>query len=338
MGVMFSMQNQTNPAEAIEKNRAALVFQRVSKQYASGQWANRDIDLTFSTGQIVGILGPNGAGKTTLLRQLVGLTRPTQGKILLFGEQIQPGQRRVRETITYLPQHPLALGDLRVEEAIRFSALLRGFPGEVAWERTQHLLEVLDLMSLRRRLVGQLSGGEHRLVSIASVLVAPTPVVALDEPTNELDPLMRRRVWQLIGQLRDERRLVLLVSHNVLEAETVLDRVVILASGQVIRNASPEDIRAEVGSFVRVTLQVGLHLEQWAQQVAQAAGAKPEIEGNQLRFHLPRSQAISLMGKWLKDSGPQDIIGIEVTEPSLEEMYLQIRQSVHLDATTKEVQ
>jgi ABC-2 type transport system ATP-binding protein len=169
------------------------VFQGLSKQFGS-VWANRDISLPVKPGTIVGLLGPNGAGKTTLLRLLVGLSRPTSGHIVIGGRTVVPGKSWVKETIAYLPQHPLPLGDLTVEEAIRSSALLRGQSRDEANRNTEQLLESFDLQPLRHRQVAGLSGGEHRLVGIAGVGVAPTPILVLDEPTNELGPLMRRCV------------------------------------------------------------------------------------------------------------------------------------------------
>ncbi|RIV21700.1 ABC transporter ATP-binding protein [Alicyclobacillaceae bacterium I2511] len=306
-----------------------LTFNQVSKQYRTGQWANRGITLSFPAGQIVGILGPNGAGKTTLLRMLVGLLKPTAGDIRLSDRVIHPGQRWVQEMITYLPQHPLALSDLKVEEAIRYSALLRGVQPEVARERTEELLRDFDLSSMRSRLVSQLSGGESRLVSVASVLVAPTPVVALDEPTNELDPLMRKQVWERIGNLRSENRLVLLVSHNVLEAETVLDYVVILAEGQVVRSGSPQTIRDEVGRFTTIVLSVKAHVQEWVAKVAGVVGERPEVDGAVLTLHVAQSEAVQRLTTILRGGLAEEIESIQVSEPSLEEMYLRIRDQLH---------
>ena len=135
-----------------------LEFEHLSKRFGS-TWANYDINLPFEPGTIAGLLGPNGAGKTTLLRQLVGLSRPTSGHIAVNGRPVVAGKRWVKDFIAYLPQHPLALGDLTVEEAIRSSALLRGQTWSQAQSHTQTLLEMLDLTRLRHRQVNQLSGG-----------------------------------------------------------------------------------------------------------------------------------------------------------------------------------
>ncbi len=299
-----------------------IEFAQLSKRFRD-TWANRNITTRMESGTIVGLLGPNGAGKTTLLRQLVGLTRPTGGEVRIGGRVVVPGKRWVKERIAYLPQHPLALGDLTVEEAIRSSALLRGQTRAKADEHTHTLLELLDLTSLRHRQVASLSGGEHRLVGIASVLVAPTPIVALDEPTNELDPLMRHRVWDFIENLRHPDRVILLVSHNVLEAERVLDRVLIMGHGEIRHDGSPKSLREKAGDFLRVAVTIS---KDPSRLKADLAGAAVEIRSHGLwvEFTASRTHALRLLARWLADPGLVD--SVAVNEPSLEDAYLAIRK------------
>ncbi|MCY0865394.1 MAG: ABC transporter ATP-binding protein [Sulfobacillus sp.] len=297
-------------------------FDQVTKRYGS-TWANRDITVSFAPGQIVGILGPNGAGKTTLLRQLVGLTRPTSGTIRVFDRPVRPGRRWLKNLIAYLPQHPLALGDLTVEEAILTSARLRGHPLADAQQQTRTLLEDLDLADIRTRLVGSLSGGEHRLAGIASALAAPTPIMALDEPTNELDPLMRRRVWDLIQALKSPDRLILLVSHNILEAERVLDRVVILHQGTVHYDGSPAALRYDAGDVLTVTITVSNPALDVIRDLADHHLVW-ERQNHTYSFTAPRPVALDLLAHWLRQSG--HIASVTVNEPTLEDAYLVLRQ------------
>ncbi len=303
-----------------------LEFEHLSKRYG-GLWANRDVDLTLESGNIVGILGPNGAGKTTLLRQLVGLSRSTQGHITLNGRVIGPGHAWVKSQIAYLPQHPLALGDLTVEEAIRATALLRGQSWAFASARTQDVMERLDLTPLRNQLVSRLSGGEHRLVGIATIVVAPTPVVALDEPTNELDPLMRHQVWNMIERLKDPSRIILLVSHNVLEAEKVLDRVLIIHHGRIRHDGSPNELRRKTDDALKITIKVALGHERLSrihnelvQETFQATWQDQTVQ-----FTCPRILALNLLSRWLRDPGLIEQVAIK--EPSLEDAYLSLRQN-----------
>ena len=303
--------------------RPTLSFVHVSKQYGAF-WANRDITLELPFGQIVGVLGPNGAGKSTLLRQLVGLSQPTVGKILVGKRPIQLGKRWVHEMISYLPQHPLAINDLTVEEAIRSTALLRGYSPSIARSRALELIQTLDLARLRHRQIASLSGGEHRLVGIASVLVAPTPIIALDEPSNELDPLMRRRVWHLLTGLRHPDRLLLLVSHNVLEAEQVLDTVIIMTQGRVTHQGSPDALRGKIGDVLAITVQSdAMGQELIASELRSASVAITDVSPGLVEFTAARVVALTLLGQWLQQPGL--IQSVHVSKPSLEDVYLRIR-------------
>ncbi len=316
-----------------------LKFEHISKRFGS-TWANSDITLQFEPGTIVGLLGPNGAGKTTLLRQLVGLSRPTSGHIAVNGRTVIAGRRWVKDFIAYLPQHPLALGDLTVEEAIRSSALLRGQTWSHAQIQAQSLLEMLDLSPIRRRQVSQLSGGEHRLVGIASVVVAPTPIIALDEPTNELDPLMRHRIWEVIANLRHPERIILLVSHNMLEAERVLDRVLVMHHGHIRHDSTPLSLRQEAGGFLKVTVCFSgaspelPRVKQELIRLHELHGGHFTWNGLTAQFTAPRGKALNLLALWFADTGL--ISSVEVNEPTLEDTYLALRQGWLADQSASE--
>ncbi|CAB1128182.1 ABC transporter domain-containing protein [Candidatus Hydrogenisulfobacillus filiaventi] len=305
-----------------ETGSTLLEIRDLVKTYRGGVTANRGISLRLEAGQIVGILGPNGAGKSTLLRQIVGLTRPTSGSVRLGGRVVEAGRMWVKERIAYLPQHPLALADLTVAQAITYSARLRGVPAAEAARRTRRLLESLELAPLAGRPLYTLSGGEHRLAGIATVLAAPAAVVALDEPTNELDPLMRRRVWEEIRGLKRPDRLVLLVSHNVLEAERVLDRVVILHQGQVVADGTPAALRAAVGESVRIAAvfegppPVGLAAAGEVEERDEARG--------RLVLRVDPARVPAVLARVV--AAPARLTGVEVSRSGLEDIYLAWRE------------
>lgn len=298
-----------------------IQFHGVAKRFGS-VWANRDITMDLQPETIVGLLGPNGAGKTAPLRQLVGLVRPTAGYITIGGRVVSPGRPWLKEIIAYLPQHPLALGDLTIEEAIRSSALLRGQRRRQADHNTEVLLESFGLRPLRRRQLVGLSGGEHRLAGIASVVVAPTPILVLDEPTNEFDPLMRRRVWSAIEGLRSSERVILMVSHNVLEAERILDRVLIMSHGSIRHDGSPTGLGERAGELITVSLTTTRDIEVLADS-ALSISDHVDIRPSSLEFTAPRTAALPWLARWLPEPGR--VSRVSVTEPTLEDAYLALR-------------
>src|SRR5687768_7254601 len=131
--------------------------------------ANDGIDFVVQPGESFGLLGANGAGKTTLVRQLVGLLTPTAGEIRLFGDVVKPGESRIGRTVAYLPQGSLALGELKVAEAISWTGQLRGCGAATARNETTELLDQLELGSLADRQVRKLSGGQRRLVQVGKI-------------------------------------------------------------------------------------------------------------------------------------------------------------------------
>lgn len=217
--------------------------------------ANAGLTFDVAAGEVFGVLGPNGAGKTTLVRQLVGLLQPDQGRIRLLGTDLDGDPRTAAARLAYLPQDQPALADLRVHTAIETTARLRGARRRVARAQTAEIIEELGLGQLARRPMGKLSGGQRRLAGVATALVGDRPLLVLDEPTTGLDTTARRAVWQALNRRRSSLgTTVVLVTHNVLEAETVLDRVLLLAEGRVVACDTPGALKRRVADTLRLEL------------------------------------------------------------------------------------
>lgn len=236
----------------------------LTKRYGKGRAlqtakpANLDINLDILPGEVFGLLGSNGAGKSTLIRQMVNLTAPTAGRILLMGQDIARHPAAVTRYVAYMPQKPHALLDLNAEEAIYFTGHLRGMAGPVARREAARLVEEWGLGEVRRKPVRHLSGGQHRLVNLAITLVGQLPVLILDEPTNELDPAFRRQVWDKLVEInRREGSTIILVTHNVQEAERVIQRVAVMSEGQVVGLGRVSELKARLEQ--NVTLELFLH-------------------------------------------------------------------------------
>ncbi|MFI9718766.1 ABC transporter ATP-binding protein [Streptomyces sp. NPDC052396] len=217
--------------------------------------ATDEIDLDIRRGEIFGLLGPNGAGKTTLVRQLTGLLRPDAGRISLLGHDLVRHPERAARLIGYLGQESSALDELTVALAAETTGRLRGLDLRTARAERDAVLEELGLTAIAARPLKKLSGGQRRLACFAAALVGDRPLLILDEPTTGMDPVARRAVWAAVDRRRAERgTTVLLVTHNVIEAETVLDRVAVLDAGRIIACDTPAGLKALVGDEVRVEL------------------------------------------------------------------------------------
>lgn len=230
--------------------------QRLTKRYP-GQThpANDDLSLQIVEGEIFGLLGDNGAGKTTLVRQMVNLLRPTSGAITLYGRPLAADPLRVPATVGYMPQDSAALNNLTVAEALYYTAHLRGLSRADALRERDDLLELWGLGPLRGAYSTRLSGGERRLLRLAVATAGRLPVLILDEPTNDLDPLRRRLVWEVLRRLNAERgTTILFITHDAIEAERIVGRVAILRAGRLAISGRPADLKRAVDRKIRLEL------------------------------------------------------------------------------------
>ncbi|MEU3689150.1 ABC transporter ATP-binding protein [Streptomyces narbonensis] len=217
--------------------------------------ATDGISLDVRGGEIFGLLGPNGAGKSTLVRQLTGLMRPDSGSVELLGHDLVRHPERAARLLAYLGQESTALDELTVALAAETTGRLRGLGAHEARAERDAVLEELGLTELAGRPLKKLSGGQRRLACLATALVGHRSVLVLDEPTTGMDPIARRAVWAAVDRRRAEHgTTVLLVTHNVIEAETVLDRVAVLDRGRVIACDTPAGLKERVAGEVRVEL------------------------------------------------------------------------------------
>ena len=220
-------------------------------------YANNGIDLEVTRGVIQGIFGPNGAGKSTLIRQMVGLLWPTAGSIRLFGIDVVGKSEVIPTMVGYFGQRLSYLSAFTAIEFLQMTGQLRGMTGQTARKQAVDLLDTIGFGGRANRMLRTYSGGEIRVISVLSALMARMPVVVLDEPTAELDPVMRQKVWDvLFSYNRDSGSTIVLVTHNVLEAERVVDRVAIIDQGKVIAGGSPASLLASMGDEVTLELRL----------------------------------------------------------------------------------
>ena len=218
--------------------------------------ANDGISLHVEPGEVYGLLGPNGAGKSTLVKQIIGLLRPNAGSIRLEGHDLVADPDAARQLCSYLPQAPVPIDSFRAREAIDLTGRIRGGDAATVRRRRSDLVEALDIGEWVDVLGARLSGGVRRLVGFAMVTVWPARVVVLDEPTNDVDPLRRRLLWDEVGRLAEAGVAVLLVTHNVLEAEKAVDRLAIISEGRLLAEGTPSSLKS--GDRGRMRLEVML--------------------------------------------------------------------------------
>ena len=307
------------------KNAPAFTVRNLHKVYRAPEVvANDGISFTVELGEAFGLLGPNGAGKSTLVRQLVGLMTPTSGDIRLFGEPLQPGRnRRIGRTVSYLPQGTMALGEFQVAEAIEWTAVLRGCGKATARTEARALIDTLELGGVTDRQLRRLSGGQRRLVQIGMTLVGRLPVLILDEPTADIDPALRARIWELISVRARAGAAVILVTHDVAEAEHVLDRVAILDEGRVAALGTPAELKARLSHRTRIEVALSQDATVTAEEVASTMAADARLRDRRVSAWVPADEAIRVLEKLMSTFGPENLEDAHLITPTLEDVYLE---------------
>lgn len=238
---------------------AVLEVENLTRRFGSVV-ANDGIGLQVRPGEVVGLLGHNGSGKTTLVSQVVGLLRPHLGSIRVAGVDAVADPAAARRCVALQPQAQAPLDGLTPKTAIEIAGRLRGMSRVEVQGAARALADELDIGEWFTRQAipdgGGLSGGVRRLTAFAMAAVARVPLIVLDEPTNDVDAARRRRLWKIVRRLGDDGAGVLLVTHNVVEAERVVDALVVLDRGKVVAAGSPSQLRGSSAQNLQLELSL----------------------------------------------------------------------------------
>lgn len=284
--------------------------------------ASDGVCLEVRRGEIFGLLGPNGSGKSTLVRQLTGLMRPDAGTVTLLGHDLVRHPERASRLLAYLGQESTALDELTVSLAAETTGRLRGLDARAARAARDDVLEELGLTGIAGRPLKKLSGGQRRLACFAAALVGERPVLVLDEPTTGMDPVARRAVWSAVDRRRERHgATVVLVTHNVIEAETVLDRVAVIDQGRVIACDTPAGLKARVSGEVRLEL---VWRERAPLDVPEVAALRPVAaeSGRRWLLRLPPEEARAAVAAVTGGPAFAALDDFTLATPSLEDVYL----------------
>ena len=222
----------------------AVETRALTKTYGDGTVGIEDLDLEIAEGEIVGFVGPNGAGKTTTIRLLLDLLRPTRGTARILGHDTRKESLAVRRRVGFLPGDLAFHGELTGMETLEFYRRLRGGGAP----RRDELLDRLGLGgdALARR-VARYSTGMRRKLGLVVALQHDPELAILDEPTTGLDPLVRRSCHDAVRAWRRGGRTLFLSSHDVLEVDTLCDRVLVLRDGRLVAGRTLAELREQAG-------------------------------------------------------------------------------------------
>jgi ABC-2 type transport system ATP-binding protein len=307
--------SRSGAAEGPGGDPLAIAVRGLEKSYGSLR-AVRGIDFEVNRGEVFALLGPNGAGKTTTVEILEGYIGRDAGDVHVLGLDPAAGAAELRSRVGIVLQECAIEPFLTVREVLERRAGYYARP-----KQPDEVIEMVGLAEKTKARVKSLSGGQQRRLDLGLAIVGNPELLFLDEPTTGFDPSARRGAWDLVHALAGEGRTVLLTTHYMDEAEELADRVAVIAGGQIVAAGTPESI----GGRDRAAVQIRFELPAGAVTVdLPVAGARMDGAEVVVETHEP-TVALHALTAWALGRG-QELGGLEVSRPSLEDVYLRVTE------------
>jgi len=294
-----------------------LHVENLVKSYGDVQ-AVRGVSFSVAEGEVFGLLGPNGAGKTSTVEVLEGLRVPDGGKISVCGLDPQTDSIALKNEIGATLQATSLPDKLRVSEAIRMFA---GF-----YKRNRNVDDLLKRFGLeekRNAFYSQLSGGQKQRLALAMALVNDPKVLFFDEPTAGLDPQVRREIYDIIEELRREKKTIVLTTHYIEEAERLCDRVAIVDHGKVIAMGSPRELKQKSEHTSRIEARFARPASHGTLKGLDGVNDAREVDGTYVLHCRKTAPAIVALVKHL-EAESNELISLEISTPSLEDVFIEL--------------
>jgi ABC-2 type transport system ATP-binding protein len=302
-----------------------IVIKNLTKKYASGFEALKNVNLEIEKGEIFALLGPNGAGKTTLINVICGIVNPTEGTVLADGYDIVRDYRRARAKIGLVPQELSTDMFETVWATVNFSRGLYGKAKDPNY--IEKVLRSLSLWDKKDSKIMTLSGGMKRRVLIAKALSHEPQILFLDEPTAGVDVELRRDMWQMVRSLRETGVTIILTTHYIEEAEQMADRIGVINKGEIVLVEEKAVLMEKLGKK-QLILQLQSPLPAIPDELS-AYQLEPSDDGNKLVFTYDAQRERSTIAGLLRKLGDLGIEfkDLQTQESSLEEIFVSLVRS-----------
>jgi ABC-2 type transport system ATP-binding protein len=278
-----------------------------------------DVSMSITKGEIYGFLGPNGAGKSTTIRMLCGLLMPTGGNGTVGGYDIVSQSEQIKQHIGYMSQRFSLYDDLTIDENIDFFSGIYGVPKEKKKERKEWAIDMAGLVDRRYTIVKELPGGFKQRLALGCAILHEPPILFLDEPTSGVDPLSRRRFWELINEMSKTGTTVFVTTHYMDEAE-YCHRLGLIYRGKLIAQGEPLELKGRYMAKDVLEIEVDRIVE--AIEVLEQRNVQAAIFGSTLHVIVEKAgEMIPQIEEMLKASGIT-VGSIKKIVPSLEDVFV----------------
>ncbi len=293
----------------------------VTKRFG-GNLVLDSVSLNVEEGEILGIVGMNGSGKTTLLKVMVGYYKPEKGSLFYKGIALSNVKKQVQREVGFAAQESSFYPELTVEENISYFGSLYGMNEKQLKEHIERVLVFLGLMSQKNQMAGKLSGGMQRRLEMACSLVHDPKILILDEPTEDLDPLLRREILTLIKQINKLGTTIIITSHLLGDVESLCDRIAVLHQGRILRIGRVEDFRAAYGWKEEIHLQT--ESGRYDSLIRDLRLKEFYVDGNKLVVYTNQADRLVQAIMMLLQNEQDKLVYLDVKRPSLQDVFEEI--------------
>jgi ABC-2 type transport system ATP-binding protein len=305
-----------------DRVQSIISIRNLSKVYASGFQALKNVNLDIRRGEIFALLGPNGAGKTTLINIICGIVNPTDGTVLADGHDIITDYRAARSKIGLVPQELTTDAFESVWATVNFSRGVFGKAPNKAY--VEQILRKLSLWDKKDSRIMTLSGGMKRRVMIAKALSHEPKILFLDEPTAGVDVELRRDMWEMVRELRKSGVTIILTTHYIQEAEEMADRIGVISKGEIVLVENKNALIQKLGKK-----QLTLQLQNPLQIIPKELGGYPlelAAGGAELIYTFDAQQEHTGIAELLRKLGEHgvDFKDLHSRQSSLEEIFVSL--------------
>ncbi len=294
-----------------------IEVQDLKKNYGAVE-ALRGVSFGVQEGEVFGLLGPNGAGKTTAVEILEGLRQPNSGSVSVCGMDPLSGGKSYKELIGGVLQSTALPEKMKVAEALD---LFAGFYHRK--RSTNDLLKRFGLAEKRGAFYSQLSGGQKQRLALAMALVNEPRVLFFDEPTAGLDPQVRREIYDIIEELKSEKKTILITTHYIEEAERLCDRVAIMDAGQIIKSGTPRELKQASAGTTRIEVRLARPDSVETLKGLEGVADCREFDGYYVVHSKAVPKTIVALVKHLESTG-NELAGLEIATPTLEDVFIEL--------------